>query len=239
MKNSGFIQVKDKSRIYFEEYGQGETLVLLHGNKGSIRDFDKQIPVLSKKFKIISFDYRDHGKSENKENFLNFELLVEDLKEILDNKNIKSTNILGFSDGANLALKFVLSYPDRVNKLILNSPNLKFSALKPLVQVLTIIENFIYNLLPFFRRLQRVSSLLFEDLNIKKEDLTKIDKPVLFIMGQYDLIRIDHIKRISRYIKNSKLVIVPKQGHHLLKKASKIFNTLVINFLGVRNEKVL
>lgn len=100
------IILKDKTRIYYKEYGRGEDLFLLHGNDGDMTYFEYQIGYLSRYFHLILIDFRDHGFSTNEKNKLNFELLANDLKEVYDQLGIKQASLLGFSDGANLCLVF-------------------------------------------------------------------------------------------------------------------------------------
>ncbi len=174
-ETKGYLTLKDKSQIYYEISGSGdEILFLLHGNSGDLTYFDHQAAAFGKFFRIIRFDYRDHGKSVNAHSKLSFSILVEDLKEIFDYFCVKRADILGFSDGANLAVKFALACPEHVNHLILNAPNLKFEGLNFITQIAAIIWHRISKILPFMEKMHRVSGLLVEDLQVGEHDLSKI-----------------------------------------------------------------
>lgn len=225
------IILKDKTRIYYKEYGSGEDLFLLHGNDGDMTYFEYQIGYLSKYFHLILIDFRDHGFSTNTKGRLDFDLLANDLNEVFDQMGIKKVNLLGFSDGANLCLIFNKLFPDKINKMILNAPNARFKGITFPAKVIMVLENILWSILPFFKRNKRVANLLLTDLKIDIKDLRNIDKDTLILVGSRDLIRISHIKKIARNIKNSRLVIIKNQGHRLARTSPEIFNKLVYKFL--------
>lgn len=231
------IILKDKTKIYYEEYGRGEDLILLHGNDGDMTYFEYQIGFLSRDFHLILIDFRDHGFSTNTKDHLSFELLASDLNEVYDYFSINKANLLGFSDGANLCLVFSKLYPDKIDKMILNAPNARFNGLTFSAKCYMYFENIIRSILPFFKRNKRIAQLLLTDLKVDIEDLRHIESETLIIVGSNDLIRISHIKNIAKNIKNSKLVIVKNQGHRLARKDPEIFNHLVYDFLKENYEK--
>ena len=91
-------------RLYYEVYGSGEPLLLIHGNNESIVSFDKQIPVLSKSFMVVALDSRGQGNSTSDNTKLTYELFADDVNKLLDFLEIKQANVLGWSDGGNIAL---------------------------------------------------------------------------------------------------------------------------------------
>lgn len=234
-ETKGYLTLKDKSQIYYEISGSGdEILFLLHGNSGDLTYLDHQSAAFGKFFRIIRFDYRDHGKSVNAHSKLSLSILVEDLKEIFDYFCVKRADILGFSDGANLAVKFALACPEHVNHLILNAPNLKFEGLNFITQIAAIIWHRISKILPFMEKMHRVSGLLVEDLQVGEHDLSKINSKTLFLVGPFDLIRLEHILILSRLVKNSAYRVLPGQGHQAARKDPEKFNRIVLAFLGKR-----
>lgn len=234
----GIIKLNDGTEIFYEEAGCGENLFLLHGNGGDSSYFEYNIGELSRKFHLYLIDFRDHGKSDNARDKLTFELMASDIKEIFEKLSIKSANILGFSDGANLALLFTIRYPALVEKLILNAPNIRFSGTRLLSRTISLGENIFWNILPFFKRNKRVAALLLKDLRLNKTDLGDVKSEVLIIVGSFDLIRLDHVKNISESIDRSRLVIVKKAGHKLARSHPYLFNKLVMEFMEGNNEQI-
>lgn len=92
--------------------------------------FNYQISYFSKEYQVIAVDTRGHGRSTNTQSQLTFPLLAEDLAGIIQQEHLTKINLLGFSDGANIAMVFTHLYPDFVNKLVLNSGNVTMSGLK-------------------------------------------------------------------------------------------------------------
>jgi len=105
--------------LCYEIHGEGYPVILIHGYAGRKEDWFPQIPALSSKFKVITFDNRNSGKSDHPNKLINIEIFVEDLKNLMDFLKIEKTHIIGRSLGGIIAQKFAISYPKRVAKLIL------------------------------------------------------------------------------------------------------------------------
>ncbi|RZL04540.1 MAG: alpha/beta hydrolase, partial [Pedobacter sp.] len=117
-KNGKFVDIVD-AKIYYECYGKGDPLILLHGNNGSISDFYKLIPELSKHYTVIAIDTRGQGKSTDlTTSDYTYELFANDLLQVINTLNLGKINILGWSDGGNTGLIFNAAHPEKVNKLI-------------------------------------------------------------------------------------------------------------------------
>ena len=120
---------------YYEEKGQGENLVLLHGNGENSGYFHYQLESYSKHYHVYAPDTRGHGKTPRGTAPFTISQFADDLKAFLDERGIEKTHVLGFSDGANIAMVFALRYPQYVDKLILNGGNLNGAGVKPSVQL--------------------------------------------------------------------------------------------------------
>ena len=126
MKKNGYVTVKDGTKIFYTIFGSGEPVLFLHGNGGSSHFFQYQVASFKKAFQLVFLDSRGHGRSTNCGDHLDFDLMAEDTKESLDALGLHKVSIVGFSDGANLAMVFAARFPDYVQKLVLNSGNLFF-----------------------------------------------------------------------------------------------------------------
>ena len=126
------------ARIACYDIGRGHPLILLHGNGEDSSYWNAQISEFTRFMRVIAVDSRGHGASDSGTKGLSFDLMAQDLKHILDVKDIKKAFFLGFSDGGNLAIKFALQWPDMVEKLVLNGANVEmFFGVKPHVQLTT------------------------------------------------------------------------------------------------------
>jgi len=224
----------DDAELYYETYGEGEPLILLHGNGGSIKEFYKQIPELSKEFKVIAIDTRAQGNSKDfTKGNLNYKIFADDLKNVMDHLNISKANILGWSDGGNTGLEFALKYPQNLNKLIIIGANAfpegvdedllkNFKSKVHIMQLANQPEN---------ETEKRLLNLMLNEPHINKKSLNKIQNSTLVVAGENDVIRKAHTEMIAKEILNAKLKIYPKASHYLPFEIAEDLNKDVIDFL--------
>src|SRR6266850_863197 len=122
-------------KLYYETYGQGDPLLMLHINGGSINVFSNQIPYFSKNYRVIAVDSRAQGKSADGKDSLTFEMMADDFNALLDSLHLDSCYVLGWSDGGISGLLLALRHPEKVKKLVVSGPNLwpDTTGLKPFI----------------------------------------------------------------------------------------------------------
>ncbi len=227
------LKLKDAD-LYYETYGEGEPLLLLHGNSGSIRDFYQQIPELSKYFKVIAVDTRAQGKSTDKtKKDFTYKLFADDMKALVDDLGLKKVNIAGWSDGGTTGLEFALKYPENLNKLITIGANATVDGIDD-----ELITTFKLNLkaMQFENNPQkfnelRLLKLMLKEPNISTRDLNKIQSEVLVIAGERDVIKPAHSELISKEIPNAKLKIYKDATHMIPFENADELNKDIIEFL--------
>lgn len=109
-------------RIYYELYGEGEPLVLIHGSGQSIADMHNQIAHFSQDYQVIVADSRGHGKSGMGEGELNYVQMTQDWIELLDHLGIEKTSVIDWSDGGNISLCWRSTIPRTSERLPLWAP---------------------------------------------------------------------------------------------------------------------
>lgn len=109
--------------IYYEIHGQGEPLVLIYGYAGHSGLWFRQIPILSKQYRVIAFDNRGVGQSDKPDIPYSMAMMAGDVSGLLDVIGIDSAHIFGISMGGMIAQHFALNYPQRVISLILGCTN--------------------------------------------------------------------------------------------------------------------
>ena len=221
--------------LNYTEKGSGFPLVLLHGNGGTSDYFSNQIPFFSKSYRVIAVDTRGHGKSPRGTVPFTLEQFAEDLKELLDDLDIEKCFLLGFSDGANIALLFALKYPAYLEKLVLNGVDLSPSGVKKSVQIPIIIGCKIVSFISLFDKKavakKETLGLMVTQPNIEPSELEKLKTPVLVIVGTNDMIKDEHSELIASSIADSKLVRI-NGDHFIAAKCCDEFNRAVSSFLG-------
>ena len=221
-------------QLHFIEQGQGQPMILLHGNGESCDYFEHQIAYFSKQYHVIALDTRGHGQSSRGEKPFTIKQFAEDLHDFMDEKSIERAIILGFSDGGNIALTFALKYPERIEKLILNGANLFPSGVKPLYQWPIEIGYRIARL--FSKKSEKAKqnaemlSLMVNEPHIEPSELARLTMPVLVIAGTKDMIKESHTRLIYKSLPNAQMNII-EGDHFVTNKNADAFNKVVDLFL--------
>ena len=190
--------------LYYEEYGNGQPIILLHGNQETHEIFDKLIDKLKENYKVYAIDSRCHGKSENPID-ISYDLMCDDIIEFIKKLNIQKPILYGFSDGGIVGLLIAIKEPNLLSNLIISSANIT-------PDVLTFFDNMITKLFYFFTRSKYIKMMLDEP-NIPLRDLKKINIPVHVLAGEKDVIKYEHTKLIADNISNSTLEIIKNENH--------------------------
>lgn len=224
-------------QLHYIEQGQGQPLVLLHGNGEDSSYFVYQISYFSRNYRVIAIDTRGHGKSSRGEKPFSIRQFSEDLKDCLEAMNIAKTILLGFSDGGNIALEFALKYPERVEKLVLNGANLFPSGVKAIYQWPIEVG---YRIAKLFamksekaRQNAEMLGLMVNEPNIDPSELARLTMPVLVVAGTKDMIKESHTRLIYKSLPNAQLNLI-EGDHFVANKNPEAFNEVVNRFLSLK-----
>ena len=221
-------------QLHYTDNGNGFPLILLHGNGEDSSYFQAQTEYFSKKRRVIAVDTRGHGLSARGDKPFTLLQFAEDLKELFTSLNITKADILGFSDGGNIALIFALKYPRYVNSLVLNGANITPNGLKMYVRIPVFIDFCICSALSFSKsmKLRRERLLLMiNQPHIPAGALSALDMPVLVITGTKDMIKRTHSKLITNSIKRAQYTEI-EGSHFIAKENSAEFNRITDEFLS-------
>lgn len=218
---------------YYETYGSGEPLFLLHGNGGSIQAFYKQIDEFSKHYKVIAVDTRAQGNSKDFSTAdFTYELFADDLKSLAEHLKIKKANIIGWSDGGIIGLIYAMKNPESVDKLIAIGANTNPNGVS---------KSDLENMKSDLENLQkadsknldaiRLTKLMIEQPQLTKADLATIKTPTLIVAGENDIILREHTNEIAKAIPGAQLKIVKDATHSLIQEKPEEFNTFALKFL--------
>lgn len=219
---------------HFVEKGSGEILILLHGNNESHSYFENQIEEFSQYFKVLAIDTRGHGGTPRGTKPFTLIQFADDLLAFMDNRKIQKAHILGFSDGANVALIFALKHPERVEKLVLNAANLYPLGLKQNIKKSIDWDYRLTRIRSIFKieaqKDLEMLSLMVKEPNISEKDLTKLNLLTMVIVGDDDMIEEAHSRLIADKLPRSCFTII-KGSHFVARENPKEFNPAVLNFL--------
>lgn len=232
-------------RMYYEVYGTGEPLLLIHGNGGSINNFVKQIPFFAKNHKVIIADSRAQGKSTDSKDSLSYEMIADDYAELLNQIGVSSANVIGWSDGGIEGLLLAIRHPEKVNKLMVTGANLEPDT----TAVEKDIHDWVFELQKQVKAIRnpneeqkkqaKLLKLLVEQPHIPIADLKKIKAPTLVVGGDHDILKPSHTLTIFQNIENAYLWILPNSGHSTLIMYADEFNKKAEDFFKAPYRKIV
>lgn len=225
-------------RMYCETYGTGKPLLLIHGNGGSIKSFEHNIPYFAARYHVIAADSRAQGKSKDNGKSLTFEMMADDEAALLDALHIKSAYVIGWSDGGITALLLAMRHPGKVIKLAATGANIQHdaSAFAPGVWEAAKKQYDAEKNQVWHTEKEKDDWKLFlldwNQPSIPFSALHSIHCPSLIICGDHDLISLEHTIRIYQNIPNAALWVVPCSGHATLIEHADEFNRTVEQFFS-------
>ena len=223
---SGYSEV-NRLKMYYEIYGKGKPLVLIHGGGSTIQTtFGRVIPMLAKHRQLIAVELQAHGRTGDRDSELSFEQDADDVAALLKNLNILKADIFGFSNGGTTALQIAIRHPELVDKIVAASALCKRNGVPSQFwgfMEQARLENMPEQLKDGYKKVASDTSGLqvmhdkdakrmvdFKD--IPNEKIKSIKAPTLIIIGDKDVITPEHAIEMHRLIANSELAIIPG-GH--------------------------
>lgn len=211
-------------KMYYEIYGDGKPLVLLHGGGSTIQTtFATVIPMLAKHRKLIAVELQAHGRTSDREADVTFEQDADDVAALLKNLNIDKADFFGFSNGGTTTVQIAIRHPEIVDKIILGSALCKrngvpegfwgFMKQAQLANMPEELKAAYIQVAPNPKGLQ-----IMHDKDVKRmvnfkdipdEQIKSIKAPTLIIIGDRDVIKPEHAIEMNRQIANSELAIIP------------------------------
>lgn len=244
----------DGTNMYYEEYGHGTPLLLLHQGLGSIENLGDIIPELSKHFRVIAPDAPGHGRSAQADS-LSGDLMAEYYSAMIDQLRLDSVYVMGWSMGGNISLLLAASRPDKVKKVVSGGSNTRASGLtqegRDLLKEYTVeaviedkewLEHYqSMNPQPdkWVKFWEDTQKMWAREIKVPDDKLSSIDIPVLIIRGDQDMIRLEHSIEIFRSLKKGQLCIYPGMGHDMPESKSEMLCKITIDFFNDRENKLM
>lgn len=199
------ILLPNNIELYYKKVGQGDPLLLLHGNGDSHKELEKLGLALSSNYTVYLIDSRDHGKSMHTNKYFVYEDLAEDIDYFIGELQLQNVNIIGHSDGAIIATLLAMNKKTYLRRIILLGLTLKPEQMKDKWSE-WIQAEYEKNKHPLFR-------LMVEEPQIEYEDLKKIEIPALVVAGEDDVMETENYVEIAKWIPHSQLYIVENEDH--------------------------
>lgn len=250
---SGYVPVGNL-KVYYEVYGEGRPLVLLHGAFMTIdTNWGPLIPELSKNRKVIAIELQGHGHTPYSDRKLSHAALAGDVEKVMDYLKEETADVVGYSFGGEVAYQLAIQSPKRLKKLVIISSTYKNTGWLPEINsVFKTMKPSLFDKSPMHEAydavapdktkwtpfLEQMIAFIGEPFNMGDSDIAKISAPVLIIAGDND--GLDKTELIKTYtllgggisadmapMPKSQLAIVPGQSHvSLMMQTATILNYL-------------
>jgi pimeloyl-ACP methyl ester carboxylesterase len=235
-------------RTYYEVSGEGEPLLLLHGGFCAVETFDGLTPLLAERYRVYLPERRGHGRTPDPGGPITFGNMAEDTIAFVDAIGLPSAHVVGWSDGAVVALSVALQRPDLVRTLVLigTAVNLDGLAAEARDQLASGLTPEI--LPPFLRDLYANVSpdgpdhfdVVFEKLtatwkvepSFELDELAKLTIPTLVLVAEHDMVTVEHAAEVQRAIPDAQLEVVPDAGHGFPMETPELASRPVLAFLS-------
>jgi pimeloyl-ACP methyl ester carboxylesterase len=238
-------------KMYYEIHGKGRPVVLLHGGMHGIEtSFAKQIPVLAQSHRVIAVEQMGHGHTRDVPGRpLTYEAMAEDTAALLVQLGIRDADLIGWSDGGQIALRLAFTHPELVRRVIASgvgfgAPPGMFKQAVPDKVVGRNIAGMFPAGYEAYKRISPDGPDHWTAVAVKGRamwsaptwgftpaDLAKIRRPVLIVSGDRDIVPLEENTRMVRAIPKAELLILPGTGHTTFQDRPALLNPILVDFL--------
>jgi pimeloyl-ACP methyl ester carboxylesterase len=233
---------------YYEVSGEGEPLLLLHGGFCSVETFDGLTPLLAAAYRVYLPERRGHGRTPDVDGSITFENMGQDTIAFIEAVGIDSAHVVGWSDGAVVGLHVALQRPDLVRKLVLigtavNLDGLAAGAREMLESGLSpeilppFLKELYANVSPdgpehFDVVFDKLTSTWKTEPSFELSELQRLPMPTLVMLGDDDMVTVEHAAAVQRAIPDAQLAVVPAASHGFPMETPELASRPVIDFLS-------
>ncbi|WP_199330261.1 alpha/beta fold hydrolase [Dysgonomonas sp. GY617] len=190
--------------LNYTKLGKGNPIILLHGNGEDLHIFDPLVDRLKLHFTVYAVDSRNHGDSTKTKDWT-YEAMAEDIFQLIEKLQLKKVSIVGFSDGAIIALLLAIKHRNLFYKMVLLGVNLKPTDFK---------KNIYKSLVDEYEKTQDpLVKMMLEQPNIELEELKNIETPTLVVSAEHELFYRKGFKDMVKIMPNAKLKIMKNHDH--------------------------
>ncbi len=255
------ITVRDVN-LYYEEYGQGEPLLLLHGLGSSTRDWQPQIEAFKQDFRVIAVDIRGHGKSSKPPAPYSIQQFADDITGLMTALDIEAAHVIGWSMGGGIAFQMAVSNPERLRTLTIVNSSPEVVSRTPRQRLQIMMRFFIVRLLGMRKMGEVLAKRLFikpEHENLRAtfierwaendkraylasmqamvnwsvmDKIQSIKVPTHIIGAEHDYTPVAYKQAYAASIPGAKVTIIPDTRHALPTENPEAFNKAVQDYLA-------
>ena len=229
--------------IYYETYGEGPPVLVLHGGTAFLETMHYQITDLARDHLVIAPDSRGHGRSTDGPGPLHYADMAGDMVALMDRLHIAKADVVGWSDGGIVALDLAMHHPDRIGRVVAMGANFNVAGLTdpggapgPDSPEVASRRDFYRSVAPdpahwpaFYGK---VVQMWRTEPDYSLADLGRIRSPVRVMAGEHDGIRREHTDALARAIPGAREVIIPNASHMAPLEDPARVDAAIRGFLG-------
>jgi pimeloyl-ACP methyl ester carboxylesterase len=240
--DQGYIE-HDAARIWYSSFGSGAPVILLHGGLGHSGNWGYQVPnLVNAGYRAVLIDSRGHGRSTRDARPYSYELMVSDVLAVMDALHLAKAHLVGWSDGACVALILARKASPRVAGVFFFACNMDPNGVRPMEASPALNRCFSRHTKDYARLsatpdqfrafVEDVTLMQKTQPNYSVEDLAEIKVPVAIVQGEHDeFIKPEHAKYLARSIPNASLVFLKGVSHFAPLQRPEQFNATMLDFI--------
>jgi pimeloyl-ACP methyl ester carboxylesterase len=234
----------DGARIWYATYGSGASVIMLHGGLGHSGNWGYQVPALAESgYRAVLIDSRGHGRSTRDSRPFMYELMASDVLTVMDVLRLEKAAVVGWSDGACIALILAMKAPARVAGVFFFGCNMDPSGVKEITEPNPILDRCLDRHAKDYARLsatpdqfnsfaEAVGLMMKTQPNYSARDLAEIRVPVTIVQSEHDeFIKREHAEYLAQSIPNADFVVLTGVSHFAPLQRPEQFNDALLAFL--------
>jgi pimeloyl-ACP methyl ester carboxylesterase len=227
---------------WYDEHGDGDPLVLLHGGLVDARFFEPNLGPLAERFHVYTPERRGHGHTPDVEGPITYQLMADDTIAFLDAVVGRPADLVGHSDGAVVAMLVAMQRPELVNRLVMISggfnksgeavPDMEFDV----DQVVQFLGTAYGQVSPdgeahFPVVVAKIGELMRTEPDLDVAELAGVRQRSLVMFADDDLMTLEHAVEMFHALPNAEFAVIPGTSHFLTQEKPHLVDALVLDFL--------
>jgi len=229
-------------KTWYDEHGEGEPLVLLHGGLVDARFFDPNLPALAEHFHVYTPERRGHGHTPDVEGPITYQLMTDDTIAFLETVVGQPADLVGHSDGAFVAMLVAMQRPELVNRLVMISGGFSKSG-EAAPDMEWDVDQIAEFLGPAYGEVSpdgadhfkvvatKVGKMAAVEPALQASELAEVTCRSLVMFADDDLVTPQHMVDMYDALPHAELAIVPGTSHFLTQEKPELVNKIVVDFL--------
>ncbi len=229
--------------LYYETYGEGPPVLVLHGAGGFLETMHYFISALAPTHTVIAVDSRGQGRSTDGPGPITYEQMGADMIALMDTLHIKQADVVGWSDGGIVGLDMAMKHPGRVRRLVAIGANYDVNGIDRKLMSPAMLAEQAEEIKPFYDAIapdpshfavlmKKIEKMVTTEPHYTLAELGRIRARTLIVAGEHDLILRAHTDALAHAIRGSKEIIVPGATHFGPLEKPEAYDGIAVEFLN-------